>query len=69
MGDGNFRFRNGLLSEKLGTDELPLQDYLMTAGRRAVTEEEMARIVIMYSLLLPLVMSLKEKIEVLLSIV
>ncbi|CAD7964207.1 unnamed protein product [Amoebophrya sp. A25] len=41
---GDFRFRNGLLSEKLGTDELPIREHLFKAGTRAVREEEMARL-------------------------
>ncbi|CAD7925517.1 unnamed protein product [Amoebophrya sp. A120] len=42
---GEYRFRHGLLSEKLGADELPLEQHLFQAGERAVTQEEMARVV------------------------
>eukprot|EP00392_Amoebophrya_sp_AT5.2_P003898 g3903.t1 len=41
---GEYRFRYGLLSEKLGPDELPLEKHLLRAGTRAVTAEEMERI-------------------------
>ncbi|CAE7464771.1 HERC2 [Symbiodinium necroappetens] len=44
-GDGRTRTRNGLLSEKLTTDEMPLEENLHEVCRRAVTEEEMQRVV------------------------
>ncbi|CAJ1389826.1 unnamed protein product [Effrenium voratum] len=44
-GDGRTRTRNGLLSEKLTTDEMPLEQNLHEVCRRAVTEEEMQRVV------------------------
>ncbi|CAE7241417.1 HERC2, partial [Symbiodinium pilosum] len=44
-GDGRTRTRNGLLSEKLTTDEMPLEENLLEVCRRAVTEEEMQRVV------------------------
>merc|ERR1740121_2183963 len=42
-GDGRKRVRNGLLSEKLTTEEMPLIDNLHDVCQRAVTEEEMQR--------------------------
>lgn len=45
FGDGRTRVRNGLLSEKLSMDELPLVDHLDQVCARAVTEEEMQRVV------------------------
>lgn len=44
-GDGRTRYRNGLLSEKLTIDELPLEVHLKEVCERAVTEEEMQRVV------------------------
>lgn len=44
-GDGRKRTRNGLLSEKLTTAEIPLGEHLSEVCRRAVTEEEMCRVV------------------------
>jgi len=44
-GDGRTRTRNGLLSEKLSMEELPLEDHLHEVCERAVTEEEMQRVV------------------------
>jgi hypothetical protein len=44
-GDGRKRTRNGLLSEKLTTAEIPLEEHLHEVCQRAVTEEEMARVV------------------------
>ncbi|CAK9007268.1 Hypothetical protein (Fragment) [Durusdinium trenchii] len=44
-GDGRTRTRNGLLSEKLTIDEMPLEQNLHEVCRRAVTEEEMQRVV------------------------
>jgi hypothetical protein len=44
-GDGRTRTRNGLLSEKLTLDEMPLEKNLHEVCERAVTEEEMARVV------------------------
>jgi hypothetical protein len=44
-GDGRTRYRNGLLSEKLTIDELPLETHLKEVCERAVTEEEMQRVV------------------------
>mmetsp|Transcript_13524 Transcript_13524/g.35758 ORF Transcript_13524/g.35758 Transcript_13524/m.35758 type:complete len:658 (-) Transcript_13524:22-1995(-) len=44
-GDGRQRTRNGLLSEKLTTAEMPLRDHLHEVCQRAVTEEEMQRVV------------------------
>eukprot|EP00931_Biecheleriopsis_adriatica_P072797 TRINITY_DN47199_c0_g1_i1.p1 TRINITY_DN47199_c0_g1~~TRINITY_DN47199_c0_g1_i1.p1 ORF type:complete len:626 (-),score=118.70 TRINITY_DN47199_c0_g1_i1:196-2073(-) len=44
-GDGRTRTRNGLLSEKLTVDEMPLEDNLHDVCQRAVTEEEMQRVV------------------------
>jgi len=44
-GDGRKRTRNGLLSEKLTTQEMPLMKHLHDVCQRAVTEEEMQRIV------------------------
>eukprot|EP00435_Cladocopium_sp_Y103_P066098 s163_g28.t1 len=44
-GDGRTRTRNGLLSEKLTTAEMPLEENLHEVCRRAVTEEEMQRVV------------------------
>lgn len=43
-GDGRTRTRNGLLSEKLSTAEMPLEDHLHEVCERAVTEEEMQRV-------------------------
>jgi len=43
-GDGRKRVRNGLLSEKLTLDEMPLEDFLHEVCQRAVTEEEMQRV-------------------------
>lgn len=43
-GDGRKRIRNGLLSEKLTLDEMPLEDFLHEVCQRAVTEEEMQRV-------------------------
>jgi len=45
FGDGRKRTRNGLLSEKLCISEMPLEDHLEDVCRRAVTEEEMQRLV------------------------
>lgn len=45
FGDGRTRTRNGLLSEKLSLDEMPLIDNLHAVCERAVTEEEMQRVV------------------------
>lgn len=42
---GRKRIRNGLLSEKLSTSELPLEDHLHAVCVRAVCEEEMAFLV------------------------
>mmetsp|Transcript_90089 Transcript_90089/g.142351 ORF Transcript_90089/g.142351 Transcript_90089/m.142351 type:complete len:693 (-) Transcript_90089:107-2185(-) len=44
-GDGRTRTRNGLLSEKLCIDEMPLEEHLHEVCVRAVTEEEMQRVV------------------------
>jgi len=44
-GDGRTRTRNGLLSEKLSLEEMPLEDHLHEVCERAVTEEEMQRVV------------------------
>ncbi|CAE7373701.1 IMP3, partial [Symbiodinium natans] len=44
-GDGRTRTRNGLLSEKLQLSEMPLEENLHEVCRRAVTEEEMQRVV------------------------
>lgn len=44
-GDGRTRTRNGLLSEKLTLDEMPLEKHLHEVCERAVTEEEMQRVV------------------------
>lgn len=44
-GDGRTRTRNGLLSEKLSLDEMPLEEHLHEVCERAVTEEEMQRVV------------------------
>jgi len=44
-GDGRTRTRNGLLSEKLQLSEMPLERNLHEVCRRAVTEEEMQRVV------------------------
>mmetsp|Transcript_36083 Transcript_36083/g.84585 ORF Transcript_36083/g.84585 Transcript_36083/m.84585 type:complete len:663 (-) Transcript_36083:96-2084(-) len=44
-GDGRKRTRNGLLSEKLTISEMPLEDNLHEVCERAVTEEEMQRVV------------------------
>jgi len=45
FGDGRKRTRNGLLSEKLTISEMPLEDNLHEVCCRAVTEEEMQRVV------------------------
>jgi hypothetical protein len=45
FGDGRTRTRNGLLSEKLSLDEMPLHQHLHEVCCRAVTEEEMQRVV------------------------
>jgi len=45
FGDGRTRTRNGLLSEKLTLDEMPLEKNLHEVCERAVTEEEMQRVV------------------------
>jgi hypothetical protein len=45
FGDGRTRTRNGLLSEKLTLGEMPLEDNLHEVCQRAVTEEEMQRVV------------------------
>lgn len=45
FGDGRTRTRNGLLSEKLSLDEMPLEEHLHPVCERAVTEEEMQRVV------------------------
>eukprot|EP00928_Gymnodinium_smaydae_P097041 TRINITY_DN869_c0_g1_i1.p1 TRINITY_DN869_c0_g1~~TRINITY_DN869_c0_g1_i1.p1 ORF type:complete len:747 (+),score=103.21 TRINITY_DN869_c0_g1_i1:57-2243(+) len=42
--DGRKRVRNGLLSEKLTIDEMPLEQNLHEVCERAVTEEEMQRV-------------------------
>lgn len=42
--DGRKRTRNGLLSEKLSTNEMPLEDHLHEVCVRAVTVEEMQRV-------------------------
>lgn len=44
-GDGRTRTRNGLLSEKLSLWEMPLEEHLHEVCERAVTEEEMQRVV------------------------
>jgi len=44
-GDGRTRTRNGLLSEKLSLDEMPMEEHLHEVCERAVTEEEMQRVV------------------------
>lgn len=44
FGDGRKRKRNGLLSEKLSTAELPIEQNLMAVCERAVIEEEMQRV-------------------------
>lgn len=44
-GDGRKRIRNGLLSEKLTLEEMPLKKNVHSVCQRAVTEEEMQRIV------------------------
>jgi hypothetical protein len=44
-GDGRKRVRNGLLSEKLTLNEMPLIAHLHEVCERAVTEEEMQRVV------------------------
>lgn len=44
-GDGRKRTRNGLLSEKLTVSEMPLEKNLHEVCQRAVTEEEMQRVV------------------------
>lgn len=44
-GDGRKRIRNGLLSEKLTLEEMPLSKNCHAVCQRAVTEEEMQRIV------------------------
>jgi hypothetical protein len=43
-GDGRRRVRNGLLSEKLTLEEMPLEEHLVEVCERAVTEEEMQRL-------------------------
>jgi len=43
--DGQRRLRNGLLSEKLSTAEVPLLDHLHEVCERAVTQEEMQCVV------------------------
>lgn len=43
--DGRKRIRNGLLSEKLSTSEIPLDKHLLPVCKRAVEEEEMQRLV------------------------
>lgn len=43
--DGKKRTRNGLLSEKLNTTEIPLQDHLHEVCKRAVEDEEMCYVV------------------------
>uniref|UniRef100_A0A7S4VZ71 Uncharacterized protein n=1 Tax=Alexandrium monilatum TaxID=311494 RepID=A0A7S4VZ71_9DINO len=45
MADGQKRMRNGLLSEKLSTAEVPLTEHLHEVCERAVTCEEMQRVV------------------------
>jgi len=45
MADGQRRMRNGLLSEKLSTSEVPLMEHLHEVCERAVTHEEMQRVV------------------------
>jgi len=45
FGDGRKRTRNALLSEKLTISEMPLIDNLRAVCERAVTEEEMQRVV------------------------
>lgn len=42
--DGRKRVRNGLLSEKLTTSEMPLHKHLHEVCKRAVTQEEMQRV-------------------------
>jgi len=42
--DGRRRTRNGLLSEKLCVQEIPIEDHLIDVCERAVTEEEMQRL-------------------------
>jgi hypothetical protein len=43
-GDGRRRVRNGLLSEKLTLEEMPLEEHLEEVCERAVTQEEMQRL-------------------------
>mmetsp|Transcript_47700 Transcript_47700/g.102168 ORF Transcript_47700/g.102168 Transcript_47700/m.102168 type:complete len:684 (-) Transcript_47700:146-2197(-) len=43
--DGRKRTRNGLLSEKLNMDEIPLEEHLHEVCKRAVEEEEMCFLV------------------------
>jgi len=45
FGDGRTRTRNGLLSEKLTLDEMPFATHVHQVCTRAVTEEEMQRLV------------------------
>mmetsp|Transcript_74015 Transcript_74015/g.176175 ORF Transcript_74015/g.176175 Transcript_74015/m.176175 type:complete len:652 (-) Transcript_74015:154-2109(-) len=45
FGDGRTRTRNGLLSEKLTLDEMPFASHVHQVCTRAVTEEEMQRLV------------------------
>jgi len=45
FGDGRKRTRNGLLSEKLTMSEMPFQENIHEICQRAVTEEEMQRVV------------------------
>mmetsp|Transcript_15569 Transcript_15569/g.35710 ORF Transcript_15569/g.35710 Transcript_15569/m.35710 type:complete len:672 (-) Transcript_15569:114-2129(-) len=45
FGDGRKRTRNGLLSEKLTISEMPLEEHLLEVCERAVTEEEMQRVI------------------------
>jgi len=45
FGDGRTRVRNGLLSEKLTLAEMPFEKHMMDICCRAVTEEEMQRVV------------------------
>mmetsp|Transcript_52771 Transcript_52771/g.139285 ORF Transcript_52771/g.139285 Transcript_52771/m.139285 type:complete len:659 (-) Transcript_52771:154-2130(-) len=45
FGDGRKRTRNGLLSEKLSLAEMPFEEHIHEVCVRAVTEEEMQRVV------------------------